>query len=90
MKVSLEGWEISSFKKWQRNFLWILDSDQRKINWVRWKEVCRPLYYEGLGLRSIKETNRTLLSKWLWKYGKDYNALWRNVVSAKYGEVRNG
>lgn len=30
--------------------------------------------------------NEALLSKWLWRYGVECQALWRQVVKAKYGE----
>lgn len=64
--------------------------NQMKINWVSWKSICRPVEHGGLGIYSIPETNRALLSKWLWKFGLEDQALWRRVVAAKYGVGRNG
>lgn len=38
----------------------------------------------GLGIRDLRDLNRALLAKWLWRYGKEPNALWRKVIDAKY------
>jgi hypothetical protein len=38
--------------------------DERKINWVKWEKVCRPLEEGGLGLKNLKVLNLALLSKW--------------------------
>jgi hypothetical protein len=34
--------------------------------------------------------NRTLLGKWLWRYGHEREAWWRVVVEAKYGSMWGG
>lgn len=33
--------------------------------------------------------NQALLGKWLWRIGKDGLNLWKNVLLAKYGALRN-
>lgn len=43
-----------------------------------------------LNIYSIHETNQAPLSKWLWKFGTEDQALWRRVVAVKYGVGRNG
>lgn len=60
----------------------------KKIHWVGWKEVCKPLEQGGLGIRSLEASNRTFLNKWLWRFGVHREATWRKVVSARYVEER--
>lgn len=52
--------------------------------------MCRLMECGGLGLRSLKGTNRALLNKWLWKFGSSKDATWRGVVAAKYREEQYG
>ena len=44
----------------------------------------------GLGLRSSFKLNKTLLCKWSWRFANERNALWRNVISSKFGETLRG
>lgn len=71
----------------QRNFLWGLGQDQRKICWISWKNICKPSCHGEL---DIKDINRSLLYKWLWRFGLERDALWKRVIAAKYGEECNG
>lgn len=50
-----------------------------------WNTVCRPIANGGLGIRRVVMTNRALLRKWLWRFGREENHLWRRVIVAKYG-----
>ena len=38
-----------------------------------------------LGMRPLWHVNEALKTKWLWCVIKEGNALWRNVIIAKYG-----
>lgn len=73
-----------------RDFLWGSSKEKRKIHWVSWKDICKPKARGGLGIRDVAVTNRTLLNKWLWKFGVEKNTIWRRLVAAKYGETRPG
>ncbi|KAL4346365.1 hypothetical protein GQ457_17G012800 [Hibiscus cannabinus] len=66
------------------NFLWG-PSANRPIHWIKWKDICKPKAYEGLGLFDFKLRNRSLLNKWVWRYGNEPNSYWRIVVDAKLG-----
>jgi hypothetical protein len=35
-------------------------------------------------------TNRALLGKWMWRFGREENHLWRRVIAAKYGLEAGG
>ncbi|WMV52569.1 hypothetical protein MTR67_045954 [Solanum verrucosum] len=39
----------------------------------------------GLGIRNLGLQNRCLLSKWLWRFNTEEQALWREVIVNKYG-----
>ncbi|XP_074283694.1 uncharacterized protein LOC141608230 [Silene latifolia] len=50
-----------------RNFLWSgKDSYARAPN-VNWKTCCTPKEEGGLGIKKLKEWNKTLLGNWSWK-----------------------
>jgi hypothetical protein len=42
--------------KIQRKFLWSGLSNRRKINWVKWEDVCKPKKEGGLGIRDLRLT----------------------------------
>ncbi|RVW66702.1 Origin of replication complex subunit 2 [Vitis vinifera] len=44
----------------------------------------------GLGVRSLVLLNKALLCKWSWRFAVEREALWRQVISAKYGEEEGG
>ena len=54
---------------------------------VKWPTVCSPISLGGLGIRKIRLFNETLLGKWLWIFGIEKDALWRQMIEVKYGCV---
>uniref|UniRef100_A0A2N9J5V1 Reverse transcriptase domain-containing protein n=1 Tax=Fagus sylvatica TaxID=28930 RepID=A0A2N9J5V1_FAGSY len=76
-------------EKLQRNFLWGGLGDGFKHHLVGWNTVCRPIANGGLGIGRVAVTNRDLLGKWLWRFGREENHLWRRVIVAKY-ELEGG
>lgn len=70
-----------------RNFRWNDSGDHHRYHLVDWNSICRPVSCGGLGLRSIRDHNRVMLAKWLWRYGMEKENLWRVVVAARFGEV---
>ena len=73
-------------EKLQRDFLW---SDS-KTHLVGWDKVCAPIANSGLGIRKLTTFNKALLGKWLWRFRKEENRLWRRVVASKFGEEWGG
>lgn len=91
---SLPTYKLSTFKalnyvykeieRYWRNFLWegsLKDSSPHLINW----DICTTLKdYGGLGIRTIKDSNLGMLSKWIWRYHMVQDVLWKSVIDAKY------
>ena len=48
--------------------------------------MCAPLENGGLGVRKLTTLNKTLLGKWLRRFGVEETRLWRRVVALKFGE----
>jgi hypothetical protein len=74
----------------QRNFLWNGLGDSHTYHLVAWNKVCSPIAHGGLGIRPPHLFNRALLGKWLWRFGREDNRLWKQVVVAKYGVEGGG
>ncbi|KAK3184991.1 hypothetical protein Dsin_032277 [Dipteronia sinensis] len=39
----------------------------------------------GLGIGRMGDKNKSLLAKWVWRFGTENNSLWRRVICARYG-----
>jgi hypothetical protein len=77
-------------EKLQRDFLWSGLGEEFKYHLVSWSKICEPLCSGGLAIRNLRRFNQALLGKWLWRYGTEPDALWRQVVEAKYGNLWGG
>lgn len=71
------------------DFLWSGGMD-KKYHLVKWKDVCRPKAYKGLGVGFLKEKNLVPLMKWLWHFSKERGSLWHSIIQSKYGLDPNG
>lgn len=47
--------------------------------------ICRSLSCGDLDLRSIRDLNKALLAKWLWRFGIERDSLWCHVVVDRFG-----
>jgi hypothetical protein len=74
----------------QRNFLWGSSAEEGKFHLVKWDQVCSPYSNGGLAIRNIRQFNEALLGKWLWRFGMEKEALWRQVIVEKYGSMEGG
>ena len=77
-------------EKIQRDFLWGGGALVQKPHLVRCKMVCLEKMKDGLGVRNLSLMNITLLCKWSWRYANENEALWKQVISQKYGEEDEG
>jgi len=68
-----------------RDFIWNTNGNGNGPYWVNWDEVCR-LKQEGvIGIRPLRVMNDALKTKWLWRFVKEEDAMWINVMKVKYG-----
>ena len=44
----------------------------------------------GLGVKGLYKLNKALLEKWNWRFANERNALWRETISKKFGEMQGG
>ena len=63
---------------------------ERKVHLVKWEVVCGDKEKGGLGIRKLTLMNKALLGKWNWKFASDKEALWKQVLVAKYGQEDYG
>lgn len=54
---------INNFEIIMREFLWGSSREKRKIHWVRWNNVYKPISQSGLGSRLLEVSNRVFLNK---------------------------
>lgn len=76
-----------SIDKIQSNFLWGGTELRRKIHLVSWKEACLSKLQRKLGVKNLRKVNDFLLIKWWWRYGREENASWKQVLCSKYGGI---
>jgi hypothetical protein len=74
----------------QRNFLWGDFEEITKFHLVNWDLICTSFSNGGLNIHSLRHFNEALLGKWLWRFGVEREALWRQVVMVKYGALEGG
>ena len=72
----------------QSNFFWGWNSEGKKIHWVAWNRVCRPVEKGGLGYKDVQKFNFALLAKWKCRLRTGEEGAWRDVIESKYGNWR--
>ena len=77
-------------EKIQRDFLWGGEALVQKPHPCRWKTICLEKRKGGLGVRNLSLMNLALLCKWSWRYAIEREALWKQVISQRYGEDDGG
>ena len=53
--------------------------------WVKWDDVFHSKREGGLGIRPLRDVNKALKAKWLWRFAKEGKTLRKNMVKIKYG-----
>jgi hypothetical protein len=74
----------------QRNFLWNGMGEGHKFPLVKWNTICTPYNQGGLAVKNLRLFNEAFLGKWLWRFGVEREALWRQVIEGKYGSLGGG
>jgi len=66
-----------------RNFLW-KGTNNKGIHLVNWNKVTSPKSVGGLGIRTTRDANTSLLGKLVWDMVQSTNKLWVKILSTKY------
>lgn len=61
-----------------------ISSGNGKVHLVKWEEICKPLYDDGLGIRKPKLMNTTFLMKLGFLLLSDKECLWARILMEKY------
>ncbi|XP_077234673.1 uncharacterized protein LOC143876875 [Tasmannia lanceolata] len=70
----------------QQDFLWEgMEGDRRSRHLLNWKKIVKSKSNGGIGIGRIRLGNKSLLGKWLWRFGVENEALWHSIIVEKYG-----
>lgn len=67
---------LDSLDRLNKNFLWGSNGKRRKMHWVGWNKVTRPVVKGGIGLQTAKGRNLAYLAKLNWRLYTEKDALW--------------
>ncbi|GKV01050.1 hypothetical protein SLEP1_g13646 [Rubroshorea leprosula] len=70
-----------------RKFLWGGAEGGKRINWVKWENVCKEKHCGGLGVKDLRKFNLALLGKWWGRLVREDKGLWGKVIFENYGKV---
>ncbi|XP_071687015.1 uncharacterized mitochondrial protein AtMg00310-like [Rutidosis leptorrhynchoides] len=59
--------------------------NDKKISWVKWKNVLLPFDAGGLNIGFLLYKNLALLGKWRWRFHTEPQSLWAKVIMSLYG-----
>lgn len=78
----------NQLKSAQCRFLWGGKEGIRKLAWVGWDKVCRPMEEGGLGIKDLGMFNKALRGKWIWRFLVEKGNLWQKVLKSRFGDLR--
>ncbi|GKC32155.1 RNA-directed DNA polymerase, eukaryota, reverse transcriptase zinc-binding domain protein [Tanacetum coccineum] len=70
-----------SIDKLLKNFLWSAKNEYMGRNSVAWKDICLPKSQGGLGLKSLHEWNKALMTRHLWNVLSNKDYIWVRWVN---------
>ena len=68
-----------------QRFLWKGVDGDGGDHLIEWKMVIRPKNKVGLSIGRLKEKNKSLLLKWLWRFPLEQESIWAKVIRSKFG-----
>jgi len=78
--LSLFPMPATTIERKFRAFLWSRKEESKKLCNMSWIIVTLPKRIGGLGIESLRDKNKALLYKWLWRLGLEDTSLWKEVV----------
>ena len=85
MPISVQA----EIEKVMRDFFWENAEEGQSRHLIAWETTCSPKDLGGLGIGNLDKRNIALLSKWLWRFPLEKEALWHRVIKAKYALLQN-
>ncbi|XP_074271245.1 uncharacterized protein LOC141595173 [Silene latifolia] len=67
---------IKSINKLCKDFLWGIDTGQRRHVFKSWKSLCMPKQEGGMGIMDISSWNMSQMVSWIWKLVYRPRSLW--------------
>ena len=67
-----------------RHFFGGQRGNNRKVNWIKWQELCKPKAQGGLCFKELLRFNDALLAKQTWRLLDEPDSLFYKVFKAKY------
>lgn len=58
----------------------VLNEDKR-YHLLVWEHVCLPKEWDRIGIKGIKDLNKPLLCKWVWRFRFQDNGLGKKIIS---------
>lgn len=55
--------------------------------WISWNSVRKPKEFGRIRANNVGMFNRSLISKWLWRFIKDGEVIWRGILEVRYGNI---
>ncbi|KAI5323781.1 hypothetical protein L3X38_032853 [Prunus dulcis] len=65
-------------------FWWANQENDSSMHWKSWHTLCKSKMNSGLGFRDLQEFNLALLGEQWWRLIQNPNALWAQVLKARY------
>ena len=76
---------LNDIERFQRNFVWGHDFNQRKLHMISQNSFCRPKLQGGLGFKNLANMIQACLLKLAWRLISEKDHLWAQVMFGKYG-----
>nr|XP_009794949.1 PREDICTED: uncharacterized protein LOC104241713 [Nicotiana sylvestris] len=77
---------LKQLDKLGKNFLWKGNNEGHKFHLVKWVKVTQPKDLGGHGIKDLAKHNKSMLMKWVGRFGEEDTSLWKKVVIAKHGQ----
>ena len=80
---------INTLVSIQRCFLWSSSANKIGMAWIFWKSFCKTKEFGGLGIKEVGVFNRALITKWLWRFIHEPNAIRKGIIESRYGCLKS-
>lgn len=82
--VALPPKILQGIDKLNRNFIWDLFENKKKIHLIGWNKITKAKKEGGLGIQAAKPKNTALLAKLNCRFPSEKSSLWVRVLTNKY------